>query len=413
MTNTNKNFLNDLKHLLDTYLDKSGSNELLKLLEEETSVQKLVKNNLLDSDKSHLGYKLPNGINHRIILDKIITHCVKILPEDKYKKLLYEISHLMLFAGELSYSLEIAEDLIRKFAIDNKQSNLYADTNLLISKIYWSQAYWNDCNNYILEAKKIYKSLESKTGLAKCENMLGTLYGEKGEFRKAEIHLENALEYLNVEDDLSSRAMTFTNLGIISTINQDYEKAIWNYKNAVEVFHSLNDQRRLARVYHNVGMLYSKMENYDAALDEFNKCITISLENNYISNCAVAYIGKAYIYIKLKNQSLADAYTDKAMELAYKLNDTLSIADIYKIKGMIQSDLNNFELSEEMFENSVRLNRDIESKLNEAESSLHLGELLKKRNRSKEAKPYLETAQTFFNGLKSGEKIAGLVELSI
>jgi len=117
--------------------------------------------------------------------------------------------------------------------------------------------------------------------------------------------------------------------------------------------------------------------------------------------------------MKLKNQSLADAYTDKALELAYKLNDTISIADIYKIKGMIQNDLSNFELSEEMFENSIRLNKDLESKMNEAESSVQLADLLKKRNRSSEAAPYLETAQNYFKGLKSVKETAGLVELSI
>lgn len=155
------------------------------------------------------------------------------------------------------------------------------------------------------------------------------------------------------------------------------------------------------------------MENYDVALDEFNKCMTLSLENDYLSNCAVAYIGKAFIYTKLNNQPLADAYADKAMELAYKLNDTLSIADIYKIKGMIQSDLNNFELSEELFENSIRLNKDIDNNLNEAESSLQLGELLQKNNRIEEAKPYMTVAQKFFKRFESEKKIAGLVEQSI
>jgi tetratricopeptide (TPR) repeat protein len=155
------------------------------------------------------------------------------------------------------------------------------------------------------------------------------------------------------------------------------------------------------------------MENFDAALDEFNKCITVSIENDYLSNCAVAYIGKAFIYTKLKNPALADAYTDKAMEIAYKLNDTLSIADIYKIKGMIQNDMNNFELSEELFENSIRLNKDIESKLNEAESCVQLGELLEKNNRIEEAKPFIAAAEKIFNGFKSNKITTGLVEQSI
>lgn len=413
MNSGNQKIVKDLKKLLDNYLTESSSNKLIKVLEEDISVQTLPESNITELDKNQLEYEPPRGIDYRIILDKIITHCEKLLSEEKYLKLILDISELLFFAGEIPYSLETAEILLNKIQKDTKYLKLCADTNLMISKIYWSQAYWEDCNHYISEARKIFKSIDSKSGLAKCENMLGTFYGERGEFNKAEIHLEKALYYLSLEDDLSSRAMIFTNLGILKTINKDFEKAIWNYKNAVEAFSKLNDNRRLARVYHNIGMLYTRMESFDEALDEFNKCITLSLENDYISNCAVAYIGKAFIYIKLKNQALADAYTDKAMELAYKINDTLSIADIYKIKGMIQNDLSNFELSEEMFENSIRLNKDVESKLNEAESSLQLGELLKKSNRSNEALPYLETAQNYFQGLKSVHETAGLVELSI
>jgi len=148
------------------------------------------------------------------------------------------------------------------------------------------------------------------------------------------------------------------------------------------------------------------MEKYDDALDEFNKCISLSIENNYLSNCAIAYIGKAFIYTKLKNPQLADAYTDKSMEIAYKINDTLSMADIYKIKAMIQSDLENFQLSEELFENSIRLNKDMEK----AESSAELGKLLDETERSEDAKQFLDSANHYFSKLNGENITAGLVE---
>jgi hypothetical protein len=59
------------------------------------------------------------------------------------------------------------------------------------------------------------------------------------------------------------------------------------------------------------------------------------------------------------------------------------------------------------------VNKDIESKLNEAESSAELGNLLQKNNRIIEAKPYLTAASNFFNGLKQEKLTAGLVEQSI
>ena len=134
---------------------------------------------------------------------------------------------------------------------------------------------------------------------------------------------------------------------------------------------------------------------------------------DYLSNCAVAYIGKAHIYTQQKNSALAEAYTDKAMEIAYKINDTLSIADIYKIRGIIQNNLENFDLSDEMFENSIRLNKDLESKLNEAESSVELGSLLEKTKREDEAKLYLDYANKFFKNLNGRKLTAGLVQQSI
>jgi tetratricopeptide (TPR) repeat protein len=412
MSKENSNITEDLRNLLCNYLTEFSVDEFIKEIEAENIADQSVALEISQLDSSQVNYDIPKGIDKRMIVDRIATYCEKQLEEAKFYNLLLDLSQLMLFSGENSYSLELAQDLFRKIEFKPEFNTILGETNLMISKIYWSQAFWDDCEFYITEASRIFESISSKSGIVKCENMLGTLLGEKGEFDKARKHFENALELIK-DDDLSSQAMILTNLGIINTVNEDFEKAVWNYKNASEGFEELKDNRRLARVYHNLGMLYSQMKKYDDALDEFNKCITISKEMDYLSNCAVAYIGKAYIYIQQKNSALAEAYTDKAMEIAYKIDDTLSIADIYKIKGMIHNNMDNFQLSEEFFENSIRLNKDTESKLNEAESSAELGKLLKETDREDEAKPYLESAVNFFNGLKNDNLLNGLVERSI
>jgi len=395
MKKENKHIINDLRSLIGIYLSEETAKDFIKALEEGISANANESIAISELDKSQVEYELPRGTDHRLLVDKIVTDCEKLLPAGKYYSLLLDLSQLMLFEGESAFSQELAEGLLQKVSSNDEFLSIRAETLLMISKIHWAQAQWDDCNYYISEAMKIFKSLKSKTGSAKCENMLGTLYGEKGEFDEARKHLENALSYLKEEDDLLSHALILTNLGIINTIQGDYDMAIWNYKNSIEKFETLNDSHRLSRVHHNIGMLYTQMGKYDAALDEFNKCITLSLDKGYLSNCAVAYIGKAFIYTKLKNPALANAYTDKAMEIAYKINDTLSIADIYKIKGMIQNDLENFELSEELFENSIRLNKDIENKLNEAESFNEMGKLLQKNERE-EAKTYIDAAEDYF-----------------
>ena len=409
MNENNNNIMNDLKKLIGVYFPAEDSskflNDLLKTTEPgaESSVD-------LGAESFALDYELPNGVDYRLLIDRCVTKSETILPEAKFFNLILELSKSVQAVGENDLALELVQDLVNKIESKNEYDLLRADAYLLISKIYWSQAYWDDCKYYVEEAIKLFSASPNSTGMAKCENMLGTLFGEMGDIVKAEQHFEKALTYLPEEDDELSHSMILTNLGIINTIQGDYEKSIWNYKNALQKFDSLKSTRYVARTYHNIGMLYTRMEKYDAALDEFNKCITLSLDNNYISNCAVAYVGKAFIYTKLKNSALADAYTDKAMEIACRINDTLSIADIYRIKGLIHKGMDNFQLSEEMFENSIRLNRDLNSKLNEAESSIEMGTLLKELQREEESISYFQSAINYFKDLKDKNIIAGLVE---
>ena len=410
MKNNNTNILKDLKNLLAGYITKASLREFIKKLGQDNSIDSNDGAEFSELDKSQVEYEVPTGIDNRVIVDKLITHCENELVEEKFYNLLLDLSLLMLNCGELSFSLEIAENLLGKLNSDNKNVSLLGEANLMISRVYWSQAIWDDCSYYTSKAMELFTASSNELGIAKCENMFGTLYAEQGEIEKAQQHLETALKHLNGVDDPSSHAMILTNLGIIYTIKGEFEKAVLNYKTSVETFNSLNDNRRLSRVYHNIGMLYTRMEKYDEALDEFNKCISHSLDNDNLSTCAVAYVGKAYIYTKLKNSALADAYTDKAMEIAYKINDTLSIADIYKIKGMIQSEMDNFELSEEFFENSIRLNKDLESRFNTAESSAELGKLLRKNDREEEAKSHIHSAVSYYKEINAEDAIDKLVE---
>jgi len=91
------------------------------------------------------------------------------------------------------------------------------------------------------------------------------------------------------------------------------------------------------------------------------------------------------------------------VEIAYKINDVLSIADVYKIKGMIQNDLENFELSEELFENSVRLNDDLGSNLNKAESINELSSLYEKADQQEKSEDLKRVANQYFQKIQSSD----------
>ena len=401
MEKINAGLTKEVERLLHEYLRKEDSADFYKRLNQDAfgKHENISQGN--SEDQAQLGSKIPIGMNDRDLINGIVTYVEKKLETEKLLQLFLDLAQIMTFNGEISIAAELSDDVISKTENEKLLSKFRADAYLSLARIAWSQAYWDQSLENVQESYDIFASIEDKEGFARCENMLATIYGEKGNIKESLDHLEKGLLFLADSNNIVLRAMFEVNLGILYDIQGERGKALWNLKNGLTKYEQLNDMRRISRVRHNLGMIYTKMEDYQAAIEEFNKSISISIENGYLSNCAIGYIGKAYIYTKLKNTALADVFTDKAMEISYKINDTLSIAEVYKIKGMIQSDLENFELSEELFENSLRLNEDLGSDLNKAEGCNELSSLYEKIDQKDKAENIKQTASQYFEKISS------------
>ena len=160
MNNQNKSIVKDLKELLNSYLTESFAKDFIKVLNEDTSVKQNQVSGISEIDKKQIVFEPHKGIEFRMKVDKVITLCAKLLTEEKYFNLILDLAQLMFFAGENSYSLEIAEDLLSRLQSNKKNADLLAETNLMISKIHWAQANWDECSYFISQCTinlKYYK----------------------------------------------------------------------------------------------------------------------------------------------------------------------------------------------------------------------------------------------------------------
>jgi tetratricopeptide (TPR) repeat protein len=408
--NQNHILIRDIESLLSKYLGNRDAYEFSIELRKMIFSEKGVFGKQGNMDVDQINFTIPDGSLAREFIQSIISFAENRISEEYLLKLMLDLCHLMILNGELYFASEIADDLIYRTTGNKAFYSIEGDANLALAKIYWSQAYWEESINYVQKGYEIFRAMQDLHGYAKCENLLGSIFGEQGNVLEAYEHFKKGLEYLGDTDDISLRSMFEINLGILLNIQGEYSKAMWNFKNALNKCIQLQDTRLIARVRHNLGMLYTKIKDFQAAIEEFDKSISVSLEFGYLSNCAIGYLGKAYIYTKMGNIGLAEAFTDKALEIAYKINDTLSIADVYRIKAMIQSNLMNYELSEELFENSLRLNEDFDSKLNIAETKLELSELYEKTDRNEEAEDLRIEAIGYYNLIKAKAYIEELLK---
>lgn len=397
MKKTTNEILQELIVEISKYFPKEEVEHYKSLLEK--AEEKTIELDRIDpKDKSQLNNETGIGSDIREQVDRILTFADEQMSNEDRIKLTVSITSLLINYGEFELAVDLAEE-VEKQSKANNYENLLAESYLLQSKINWNQSEWSESKRFCKKALYMFTELGDELGIANCENMYGTIAGEKGEIKEAKSHFERAFNFADSTDADLLKAMLNINLGIINDIQGNLEGALEHYNNAEKNHLKLNDPRNLARLHHNMAMLFSKKQDYEKALDYFNKSIDVSIKKGYLTNCAISFIGKANIYAKAGKQNLSEAFVNKAVEISMKINDRLSIADAYRIKGIINQNLDNLELSEEYFENSLRLNDDFNCKPNIAETSIDMSDLYKKMDDDDKAEELKSKGENYYESI--------------
>lgn len=360
-------------------------------------------------EKQQINLEIDDYLEINLQVDLLITFAQFRLDKNKFIELLFLLGRLIITSGEFNTAIYIYEKVLNEIGEDKALLNLTAPAQLALGEIFNRLAKWQLSLSYIKKAYDTFKRLNEIKGCANCENLLGTIHGERGELHKAKRHFERSVAMLENSDDNSFKGKIEINLGIISNIFGDFETAISNFRLALLYFEKIKDLQRVAEIRHNMGMVYTKKNDLTSAIREFDRSILFSMRCGNMPSLGLAYLSKAYIYVLQNDFYLAEAFADKAMELCNKTNDKLSIADIYKTKGIIQRKLNMYDLAESYLLTSLRLNKELQNELNLAETSIEIGRLYKETDRTNESKQYFNNAIKYYKKIKAVNELASIV----
>jgi tetratricopeptide (TPR) repeat protein len=346
----------------------------------------------------------------RAQIDLLITYAENKLSQNKLIQFLITLGETVKSSGEYDVALSIFDSLVRTTGNESKLSNIKINCYLAIADIYEKQAYWKESLALVRKAKHAFRLKKDDKGIAFCENFLGTIYGERGNIKKAKSYFEMSLSFLNPAKDKALFGMLEINLGIINNIQGNFDEAFTCFRRALVIFEQTHDINRIAELRHNLGMLFTQKGDYNSALSEFDKSIALSTELGYLSKLGIAYLSKAFIFTQLKDYPLASVFANMAMEICSKLNDRLSMADIYKIQGIIERNLSNYKLSENYFLTSLRLNQDLSNSLNKAETLYELGKLYVDMNQKNMGLEVFKSSLEYFRNINSAGMVRKLKE---
>jgi len=347
-----------------------------------------------------------NEYLNRTQIDFLVTFAEENISAENYLNLLLYLSKYVTLNGEFTLAERLLELVVKYCHNKSLFNNFKANALLGLSEVHSRQANWYKSFSTATQANKIFTSEKDLKGVVKCENLIGTNYGDRGNLKKAVKHFEKCINLLEGQTDLELRGRIEINLGIINNILGKFDIALANFNRALISYQRLQNHHRIAEVRHNLGMTCYKKGELEEAIAEFDQSIALSIKVNYAQLLGISYIGKAFVYIALDDIVMADSFSNKAMELSLKLNDMLSIAEVYRLKGLIQKKLQNFVLAKSYLLTSLRMNRELQNKMNEAETLSELGILANENKNAAEAKNYFDKALLYFQSIKADHEVS-------
>ena len=393
-------FEHELKEFLKSYLEISSFEQLQARLDGKDLEQNPDEKRIKDFYRDQLNIDY-NQSNDRIQIDRVITFAQKVLNTEKFSRFLIELGHICISEGKY----DIANDIFIK---SNKLTNdncTKAESFLGISEIFVRRAKWTRSMESIKKAQALFKIESDALGIAKCENALGTIYGELGDINKAKKHFMTGLSLINRNEDVDFAANLYTNLGIVYNIQGFHTDSLNHLNKALGLYKSLSKHKNIAEINLNIGIVNLDSDNYDNALEALDTAVEISKEYHFVSVLCLAYHVKSQVLIKMEDYSYASEFANKALEMSHDFDDKLTVADIYKVKGVIERNLGNYILAETNLLNSLRINESMNNEINVAETSFELGLLYDKMDHSKLKNNYLTKSKEYYKNIDSPVKV--------
>lgn len=389
------------KEILNIFFTKKEIAQFNKLVQDEKNKRKKGNSRLTIRDKQQMEFNFNSNSSIQSQIDLLITFAVERLSTDKFLGLLQNLGQYCITVGELNSAISVYDLIITNSKNDKNLSEIKADAIASLAEIYRRKAEWQNSFRFTRQALNIFKSNNNIKGQAHCKNLLGSIYGELGDFKKAKKYFEESLSLAKKFRDPEFSGKIEVNLGIINNIMGNYDDALSFFNRALITYQKVSNHKRIAEIQHNIGMMHVNTNRPGTALKNFDKSIDTCMKIGYLPILGISYLGKSFSFTKRQDFVLADAFADKAMQICHKTDDKLSIADIYKVKGIIQRNLKNFEKSENYLRTSIRINKELGNRLNEAETSYELGMLYKDLGNIQDSKSNFTDALKYYRQLNA------------
>jgi len=270
--------------------------------------------------------------------------------------------------GEIFYQTKnynkAESNLVKAYKIlyktkNQKKGTLFADINMQLGLTYGTIKYYQQAEEYLHSALKIYQNKKAQNKIIEIYLALGTINKAIGDFGKAKQNFDNAL---NLCDDNSKSIEVYYQLGLMYKTLSDYKKAIEYFEKARKIrpnYHNISEVKTVVSVYDNLGDIYNKIENDDLAKEKYEtqikKCKILSSKINaktqFYKNLRIQFDKKG-LYNLAKQYKVAEKNYKRLFDEVQVLKATsnFKIAGIYYLKKDFDQAIRHYNKTNNIYE---------------------------------------------------------------
>jgi tetratricopeptide (TPR) repeat protein/class 3 adenylate cyclase len=243
---------------------------------------------------------------------------------------------------------------------------------------------------------------------AQCNNALGKVYEDKGNYKLAKSFQEKAIKLFEETNDKSGTASCLGNLGDVFYEKGDYEKAMKCYNKQLLISRETGDKKGIHIAVESMGDIYKEQGDYTNALEYLNKSLKISEKVDDKIGIAMTIGNIGNVYYDKGERDKAIKYYEKQLLICENLGYKRGISAVVGNMGNIYSDMRNFEKALKYFERSLRILEELGDKAGISMMVGNMGNIYINQGRVKEAMKYYKKQLTTSKelGHKRGTSIA-------
>ncbi len=280
--------------------------------------------------------------------------------------------------------------------------------------------------DYSLGLTCFYKALElsqdigDKTILAQTYVNISTSYMHVGDVSNALVSYNTALSLAQETNNELSIAIIRTNIGSIYFQFKDYQSALGHYLQALQYFSEHADSvpyDGLMTLYTNIGSTFEAMNNYAVALEYFGKALVLARKHHSKWGMMLSYHGIGSIYLKLHDIVKAEEYLLYSLSLSKELDTRLEEAESRLSIALCRMVAEKYEEGMELLLQALSLAYLVESPPTIAKIIEHILDLptdyLTKAQRANYRRQYRINTQTLFSEQREGTIKRDLLRLEL